>query len=94
MILLPVSCVWAVSLPAALPTEILNTYPWLDDFEKNLKLGSRKTIFSKPGIHLDIHNFEVNLGQLIIDAYHGKRSLEETIWRAQLLMEEIEKGRN
>ena len=75
-------------------TEILNTYPWLDDFEKNLKLGSRKTIFSKPGIHLDIHNFEVNLGQLIIDAYHGKRSLEETIWRAQLLMEEIEKGRN
>lgn len=69
--------------------EVLNAYPWLEDFSRNLQMGSRKTILSNTGLHLDIHRFEGNLGRLIIDAVAGKRELDETIWRAQMLIEQI-----
>lgn len=67
--------------------EILNAYPWLRDFERNLSMGSRKNILSTQGIHLDLHKFEVDLGQLVIDAAGRKRPVNETIWRAQQLID-------
>lgn len=69
--------------------EVLNAYPWLEDLPRNLQLGSRKTILSNNGLHLDIHKFEGSLGKLIIEAANGKRGLDETIWRAQMLIENI-----
>lgn len=69
--------------------EILNAYPWLRDFEKNLKMGSRKTILSNRELRLDLHRFETALGQLIIDAASKKRQLNETIWRAQQLLDQM-----
>lgn len=74
--------------------EVLNAYPWLEDFQKNLKMGSRKKILSNRNLHLDIHEFEVKLGNLIIDAAAGKRHLDETIWRAQMLIEAIGETHN
>lgn len=74
--------------------EILGAYPWLRDFEKNLRAGSRKTILTTGGSHLDIHRFEVELGQLIIDAAAKKRPLDETLWRAQLVVETLQAGGN
>lgn len=67
--------------------EILNAYPWLRDFGRNLNMGSRKTILSRQGVHLDLHKFEVDLGQLVIDAANKKRPVNETIWRAQQLID-------
>lgn len=69
--------------------EVLNAYPWLEDLPKNMPMGSRRTIFSNTQLHLDIHAFEGALGKLIIDAVAGKRELDETIWRAQMLIEEM-----
>lgn len=69
--------------------EVLNAYPWLEDLPRNLQMGSRKSIFSNNGIHLDVHRFEGLLGKLIIDAAEGKRNLDETIWRAQMFIEDI-----
>ena len=70
--------------------ETLNGYPWLTDFEKNLNLGCRKSILTNCGLHPDIHKFETALGKLIIDAAAGKRQLDETIWRAQMMIEELD----
>ena len=69
--------------------EVLNTYPWLEDLPRNMPMGSRKTILSNSGLHLDVHAFEGALGKLIIDAAAGKRGLDETIWRAQMVIEEM-----
>ncbi|WP_333648645.1 extracellular solute-binding protein [Lacrimispora sp.] len=69
--------------------EVLNTYPWLQDFEKNLQMGSRKSIYTNQGIRLDMRKFEVSLGQLVIDAAGKKRPVNETLWRAQQLIEEM-----
>ena len=69
--------------------EILKTYPWLKDFEKNLSLGNRRLILSNQEMHLDLHSFETALGQLIIDAAQKRRPQNETIWRAQQLIDQI-----
>jgi len=69
--------------------EVLNAYPWLQDFEKNLQMGSRKRIYTNQGIRLDMRKFEVALGQLVIDAASKKRPANETLWRAQQLIEEM-----
>lgn len=75
-------------------TEIINKYPWLENFEVNLKCGNRTAILSRPGIHLNIHDFEVRLGRIIIDAYSGKTPLNESVWRVKNLIEEIKKEYN
>jgi len=69
--------------------EILNAYPWLRNFEANLQKGCRKTILSSKDLHIDLHSIEVRLGQLIIDFAAGRRSVDETIWRAQQLIEDF-----
>lgn len=69
--------------------EVLNTYPWLQDFEKNLQMGSRKTIYTSRGTRMNIRKFEVALGQLIIDAAGEKLPLNETIRKVQRLIEEM-----
>lgn len=69
--------------------EVLNAYPWLGDFKKNMQTGSRKSIYTDQGIRLDMRKFEVALGRLIIDAAGKKRPVNETLWRAQQLIEEM-----
>jgi len=70
--------------------KIIDTYPWLGELENNIKLGCRKTILSQKELCVDQREFENKLGKLLIDAATGQKSLDETLWRAQYLIDQIE----
>lgn len=70
--------------------KIIDTYPWLGELEKNIQIGCRKTILSPKELYLDQRGFENRLGKLLIDAVTGQKELDETLWRAQYIIDQME----
>lgn len=69
--------------------KLLDAYPWLCDFGRNLELGCRSSILSNDGSVFNLRSFDAALGRLITDAIRGEKSEEETLWRAQQFMDDL-----
>ena len=72
--------------------KIIDTYPWLGTLEKNIQIGCRKTILSPEELNLDQRGFENRLGKLLIDAVTGQKAMDETLWRAQYIIDQMEEN--
>lgn len=70
--------------------KIIDIYPWLGKLEKDIQIGCRKTILSSKELYLDQRGFENRLGKLLIDAATGQKGLDETLWRAQYIIDQME----
>jgi hypothetical protein len=64
----------------------------LGTLEKNIQIGCRKTILSPEELNLDQRGFENRLGKLLIDAVTGQKAMDETLWRAQYIIDQMEEN--
>lgn len=69
--------------------QILDTYPWLEELPRNLRLGIRQPILSPMHIDFNQREFESVLGKHLLHALTGKEAPTQALERAQKELDAI-----
>lgn len=69
--------------------QILDTYPWLEELPRNLRLGIRQPILSPMHIDFNQREFESVLGKHLLHALSGKETSSEALEKAQMELDAI-----
>lgn len=69
--------------------QILDTYPWLEELPRNLRLGIRQPILSPMHVDFNQREFETVLGKHLLLALSGKEEPAEALEKAQQELDAI-----
>lgn len=70
--------------------EILDTYPWLEALQSNIRHGIRKPILSPIDIDYNQRDFEYTLGMHLMRAIRGEETPEEALLSTQRTLDAIQ----
>lgn len=69
--------------------EVLDTYPWLEKMDENIRLGIRKPIMSLVDVNYNQRDFEYLLGTQLIETIRGKKLPEQALLDTQKLLDSL-----
>lgn len=70
--------------------EILDTYPWLEALQNNMRIGIRKPILSPVAVNYSQRDFEYTLGTHLLRAVSGTETPEEALQSTQRTLDALQ----